>query len=129
MYGSRKEAWQLQVGALATRVGERGWSVYCMPNGSTECQYVDLTARELNSTPFESQATFESCLRQVCWQFVCFVSASASFEPPERSLPKFTKRAAKHSLSLSASLSCALSSLSLTACNLTSLGYQIYVLL
>lgn len=40
---------------------------------------------------------------QVCWQFVCFVSASASFEPPERSLPKFTKRAARHSLSLSLS--------------------------
>lgn len=53
-----------------------------MPNGSTECQYVDLTARELNSTPVESQATFESCAKYAGNLFALFQL------PPRLSLPR-----------------------------------------
>lgn len=82
MWGGVGLAWQLQVGALSSRVG--GVCVCCMPNGSTECQYVDLTARELNSIPVESQATFESCAK---YKYASNLFALFQL-PPRLSLPR-----------------------------------------
>lgn len=86
-----------------------------MPNGSTECQYVDLTARELNSTPVES-----------CAKYKYAGNLFALFQlPPRLSLPREVCQSLRSVQQGILSLSL---SLTLTACNLTSLGYIIYVL-